>query len=244
MDPNDFLSSTFGVYVNGTMVDGDIQDGTAVPGSLDFNLTGDFLKFTPDEGAISSGDMVYIRLTDRIRDICANPLQTPPMGVKLFHFESSKNLQIKAGWSMISLPVIPESTLVSDLFPGAVVVYGYKKGIGYDRIKNEENMEAGKGYWILLTEETNYPLIGQCILNYNLTVYEDGWEMIGGCSYPAQASADSCDTGVIYRYVQGYGYQKVQESEALEPGQGYWIQLKDVKNQCTLMVEPSSPILY
>lgn len=237
-DPNDILSSTFSVYVNGTIVDGDIQGGTSVPGSIDFNLTGDILTFTPYEGTISDGDIVYIRLTDKIRDICANPLQTPPMGVKIFHFESTKNLQIKAGWSMISLPVIPESTLVQDLFPGAVVVYGYKKGIGYVRIEKWEKLEVGKGYWILLNEEKSYPLIGQCILNYNLIVYEDPWEMIGGCSYPAQASADSCNIGVIYGYVQGYGYQRVLESESLEPGQGYWIELKDVENQCTLMVEP------
>lgn len=67
-------------------------------------------------------------------------------------------MNISAGWNMISLPVIPYDAKISDLFPEAVVVYGYEKGLGYVRVKEHENMEVGDGYWILFHEDQNYTL--------------------------------------------------------------------------------------
>ena len=61
----------------------------------------------------------------------------------------------KAGWSMISLPVIPESPVISELFPEAVVIYGYEKEFGYKRIMEKEELEVGKGYWILFGNITD-----------------------------------------------------------------------------------------
>ena len=34
-----------------------------------------------------NGDIVFVRVTDRLNDVCANPVQTPPIGVKLFKFD-------------------------------------------------------------------------------------------------------------------------------------------------------------
>jgi len=54
---------------------------------------------------------------------------------------------------MVSLPVIPYNYSVSFLFPDAVVVYGYVKGVGYERVPVEENLDLGRVYWVLLNEE-------------------------------------------------------------------------------------------
>lgn len=48
------------------------------------------------------------------------------------------NIRLLAGWNLISLPLIPQSSLVSVLFPKAKVIYGYEKGIGYVRINDEK----------------------------------------------------------------------------------------------------------
>ena len=40
---------------------------------------------------------------------------------------------------------------------------------------------------------------------------------------------------MIYRYAQGTGYQRV--TGHLEPGEGYWILLKDVTDQAEMRVE-------
>lgn len=141
------------------------------------------------------------------------------------------------GWNMISLPVIQESLRVSDLFPQAVVIYGYEKGIGYVRVKKDEDLETGKGYWILINDAQTFILTGQSIQEYTLSVDGDGWYMIGGCISEAKASVDNGKIKVIYRYTQGVGYQRVLESESLMSGEGYWILLQNVIDQTRLKIE-------
>ncbi len=116
-------------------------------------------------------------------------------------------------------------------------MYSYENQVGYVRVTEDEELEVGRGYWILLDQNQNYLLTGQPVQSYTLLVYEDGWEMIGGCSYPAQASSDNSHIGVIYDYVQGLGYHRVVESESLVPGTGYWILFSNVMDQAELRVE-------
>jgi hypothetical protein len=137
------------------------------------------------------------------------------------------DLNLPKGWSMFSLPVLPANQVLSELFHEARVVYGYEKGVGYVRVKEPEELKGGKGYWILFEDAQNYLMTGQPIQEYPLSVIEGGWEMIGGCTSPAQASADNANIIVIYGYVPGTGYQRVLKSENLMPGKGYWICLSN-----------------
>jgi parallel beta-helix repeat protein/predicted outer membrane repeat protein len=146
------------------------------------------------------------------------------------------NMSLPAGWSMISLPLIPQNASVSSLFPDAVVVYCCEKGMGYERIKEEESVEVGKGHWILINEAKTYSITGEIIDEYDLSV-QDGWYMIGGCTYAAQASIDDGKIKVIYDYKQGVGYQRILESEKLKPGEGYWILFEEVTDQASLSVK-------
>jgi hypothetical protein len=137
------------------------------------------------------------------------------------------NMQLDAGWNMISLPVVPESLKLSDVFPGAMVVYGYDKKAGYVRIQENHPLQVGKGYWILLKEARTYTLTGESIPEYTYPV-ENGWYMIGGCSSSARASVtNGGDTVVIYGYVPGVGYQRLPAPYNLECGGGYWILLRN-----------------
>lgn len=147
------------------------------------------------------------------------------------------HMDLPGGWSMISIPLTPENASVSLLFPDAVVVYGFERGVGYERVPADGNLEAERGYWILFNAAQSYTLTGQPILNYTLQVDEDGWAMIGGCTSDAKALSVNCSIGVIYGYVQGTGYQRVSESETLKPGRGYWILLNNVMDQAELRVE-------
>jgi hypothetical protein len=61
--------------------------------------------------------------------------------------------------------------------------------------------------------------------------------MIGGCTWDARLTTDRCHAGVIYKYVTGTGYQRVQTSESLTPGQGYWILLDDVMDEAEIRVD-------
>lgn len=147
------------------------------------------------------------------------------------------NMDLPAGWSMISLPVKPNSLSASDVFPNAKVIYGYKKGTGYIRLGNDNKLEIGKGYWILFYEEQSLTLIGQPVCEYTFPVDQDGWCMIGGCSYPAYYTIDIGNVDVIYKYTQGIGYKRVSESDDLEPGKGYWILFSNIASQAEFHVE-------
>ncbi|MGA1841912.1 MAG: PQQ-binding-like beta-propeller repeat protein [bacterium] len=153
------------------------------------------------------------------------------------------NISIPAGWSMFSLPLKPGNASLSSLFPDAVVMYSYEKEKGYVRIRRGEDMEAGTGYWILLNGEKTLTITGEVVNQYNLTIQE-GWHMIGGCTFPAQPSVDDCKIKVIYGYNQGHGYQTILESEELKPGKGYWILLEDVEDRCELTIEITDPYIY
>jgi hypothetical protein len=146
-------------------------------------------------------------------------------------------MNLSAGWSMISLPVEPTDIKFSAVFPEAAVMFRYEKKSGYVRVQSNETLQVGTGYWILMYQDQNYRLIGQQITSYIKTVYSDGWEMTGGCTSEAKPSMYNCNIKEIYGYVPDIGYKHVFESESFLPGQGYWILLEGVADQCELIVE-------
>lgn len=153
--------------------------------------------------------------------------------IKIITYE----MNLPKGWSMISLPVLPEVTLTSELFPEAEVIYSYKRGAGYVRVKKEMGREVGRGYWIFLNEARKYTLIGMPISKYTISVYEDGWDMLGGCSSPAMALLDNGKISVIYEYVHGAGYKRIPETKKFDPGKGYWVLFSDIVGQANFSLD-------
>jgi hypothetical protein len=152
----------------------------------------------------------------------------------------TENVNLQAGWSLISLPVIPipnkRSRDATSLFPEAEVIYEYEKDVGYVLMTNEKEMERGKGYWIFLNEAKSSALTGYTTTNFTFSVNENGWYMIGGCLYAAKVSSNNCAIEVIYGFKSGFGYKRVLDSENLEPGIGYWILLKNVIDQAEITI--------
>ena len=149
-------------------------------------------------------------------------------------------MSFSTGWSMVSLPVTPLNPVLSSLFPDAIDVYSFKVGIGYEKVQDEETLEVKKGYWIFFNNDPNYQLSGDPVQGYTLSITEDGWVMIGGCTSDAEVSSNGCSIGVIYDYVPGVGYQQVLETENLMPKKGYWILLNDITGQAELSVKGES----
>lgn len=109
------------------------------------------------------------------------------------------------------------------------------QGVGYERVREDEDLLPGAGYWILLDQNQSYTLNGKPLNDYTLSV-ENGWYMIGGCISSARASVNIGSIIVIYIYAAGAGYQRVKDTEKLEPENGYWILFKGIINQAELKV--------
>jgi hypothetical protein len=128
---------------------------------------------------------------------------------KTFEFHLQK------GWNLISLPITPEDTDLTQLFPDYEAAFGYKNGAYYQ----VTNIIPGTGYWLKVPAQNIYSISGQPYPSYTIDL-SDGWHLIGGAFDEMTPEADS-SISVIYRYVNG-GYE---QAFILMPGFGYWVKI-------------------
>jgi hypothetical protein len=61
-------------------------------------------------------------------------------------------IPVADGWYMIGGCSLPAQNMVTN---GEIdVIYGYRQGVGYQRLLDSEPLERGKGYWILFSNTT------------------------------------------------------------------------------------------
>jgi len=125
------------------------------------------------------------------------------------------NLQLGAGWNMISLSVLPDdpmaSSVLSDVGFYQLVTWS---GTGY---VTASEFEAGHGYWLLVLEDTNVTISGDPVDWLNLTL-SPGWGMIGGLNSNVQAADVFPEFYQLVTWT-GTGYTP---ATVFEPGKGYW----------------------
>jgi len=87
--PGNLNASSFGVYQNATESGGDVTDeGIAVAGSGTFSNVNKALVYTPAAN-LPEDTQIHIRLTNDVRDVCGNGLQTGTSnGVTLSRFQT------------------------------------------------------------------------------------------------------------------------------------------------------------
>jgi len=167
--------------------------------------------------------------------IASNDPHTPNLAIPLRGFAAgsaaiTRHIDLPAGWSMVSLPVLPDDARVSIVFPGVVALYKYTTT--YELLGPHEELVVGKGYWIFLSEAHDYTLYGAPIERFTLPQCPPGWSMIGGCSCPATPSVQYGRIRAIAGFANGYRIRR--SGDSLEPGRGYWINLSE---QTTLSME-------
>lgn len=127
-------------------------------------------------------------------------------------------LNLKAGWNMVSFPVIPPDSNFSSIFSGV----GYYQivtwsGTSYVDVKTG-NARAGVGYWVLVLSDATVSIMGTPVESYELDL-PAGWSMIGSV---CDSTVDSADVfSGYYQLVSWSGTSYVTET-TLEPGKGYW----------------------
>jgi len=125
-------------------------------------------------------------------------------------------LELDAGWNMVSSPVIPEdpasASVLSDVGFYQLVTWS---GSSY---VVATSFEVGRGYWLLVLQDTNLTVTGIPLSEVSLTL-SPGWSMVGGPYSAVQASEVFSS---FYQMVSWSGTSYTISSEFV-PGMGYWV---------------------
>ena len=124
-------------------------------------------------------------------------------------------LQLKAGWNMVSLPVIPDDSTANTVMPPGVFFQLVTwSGTGY---VTASNFEAARGYWLLVLEDVNVTVFGEPVNSLSLSL-SPGWSMVGGPNSIVQSSEAFPGFYQLVTWT-GTGYTS---ATVFDPGKGYW----------------------
>jgi hypothetical protein len=135
----------------------------------------------------------------------------------------SLEIPLKAGWNMVSVPVMPADNSVGAVFPGVAAVYIWDPINKTYFVPSKVSPE--KGYWVAVTVDKAITVTGTAFTAWT-TAIEAGWNMIGSVVSSASiANPNDTPDGSV----QPFAYWWDPSSKAygmtttIEPGRGYWI---------------------
>jgi hypothetical protein len=153
-----------------------------------------------------------------------------------------EHIDLNIGWNLISLNLQPEdnniAAVLEDISDEVISVWAYENGSWqvYDPanpgFSDLTTMEAGKGYWINMSESGTLNVSGST--PSNSVEITTGWNLVGYNSENAQDIADALES-IDGQYISVWAYidgaWKVYDPEnpgfsdltTMLPGYGYWI---------------------
>jgi hypothetical protein len=128
------------------------------------------------------------------------------------------NMSLKAGWNMVSFPMIPRDARFSSVFSSAGFYEVFTwSGTSYVDGKNG-NATAGQSYWVLVLADTTIDITGALVESYEVDL-PAGWTMIGSIY------GDTVDAATVfpstYELLTWSGTSYATATK-IEPGRGYW----------------------
>jgi len=160
-------------------------------------------------------------------------------------------IPLHKGWNLISIPIMPKSSEVLEVLDS---ISGKYTGVytftdnkwSYMTYFNGEwfgdlyVIEHQKGYWINMKENVDLNISGYVLNNTNITL-NYGWNLIGCPSLSGKQLSEvlnQSDYTDVYTYntdwiysVEAYGTW-FGSLKTLNPGKGYWINMKENKTIC------------
>jgi hypothetical protein len=130
-------------------------------------------------------------------------------------------LSLKAGWNLVSVPVIPADTSVGTVFAGTEVVYAWDADTGTYYFPTE--VDPCRGYWVAVISDTVITVTGVPVSCLTCEV-KAGFNLIGSVICSLDFSAPDTDPA---GKVEGFSYRWDHDhyifSTTVEPGMGHWI---------------------
>jgi hypothetical protein len=213
-------------------------------GRIKFNYGAGNSNLSPTIG-ISGGDGSKYHLSSYDGNTQLNQVQTilfTPCG----HDGQSFTIPLDVGWNLISLPLAPENSSISQVISlihdGIESVWGYNAGAWQvyiptsPQMSNLEAMKTGYGYWVKTNQEgLRIQIKGE--LKTTPLALTNSWNLIGFHSLQSLAIEDALsdiegEVESVWGYKDGiwqtYSPQNpgFSDLEEIEPGRGYWVRVR------------------
>lgn len=206
-----------------------------IDGTATINWTGESVAPIPSKYSVMLLDSAGTAVADMRKtteySFAAESDVTYTFAVRVF-VAQNLSLHLNAGWNMVSFPVMPKNSSFSSIFSDV----GYSQvvtwsGTSYVDAKTG-NVEAGRGYWVLVLSETILNVTGGApVDNYECDL-PGGWSMVGSI-YNKTVDGETIFPD-YYQLVTWSGTSYVDAKPVgIEPGKGYW----------TLVLEPTHIIV-
>lgn len=140
----------------------------------------------------------------------------------------SAKVHYKAGWNLISLPVVPANGDLATLFADAerpVRAFRYLPDSGY---RQTTTLQFGVGYWIKFTRDDSVSIVGSMRRDFMLALsgMNGGWNCIGGTSgdvaFAAITQTPAGSVVTVYQYDPVRGYELIP-GDVMKSGRGFFI---------------------
>jgi len=145
------------------------------------------------------------------------------------------NIELKAGWNMVSVPVVGDSMSVDMVFPDAEVVYTWDPAT--KSYYMPDTIDPTRAYWVASLTDDTVMFTGTPVTGWEVQV-EQGWNMLGSI-YPAVVDfnepddePDSAVEGFTYSWdptAKSYTFK-----HSIDPTAGHWVAAVE---DCSLIVE-------
>ena len=193
----------------------------------------------------SAGDYsINLTVTDRhgASNTINKAITVCPLG------EDNYSLQLNTGWNLISLPLMPDDTDVLDVMNSLAgnwnSVWSYETGnwkrydlTGPDFLNDLTTIEPGKGYWLNMKSDDTLSLSGSEPTTKSISL-SAGWNLVSYNSLNSKSTTEAMNSvtgnwNSIWSYEAGIwkrydltGPDFLNDLTSLEPGKGYWIDMK------------------
>jgi len=147
----------------------------------------------------------------------------------------SHTWHLKAGWNMISLPVVPEDTSVETIFSEICYYVIYEWDAATEEYVDVYSLEPGKGYMIQVLQDVDVEISGSPVTGSTMEL-SAGWNLVGAF-YEDLAMGEVIIVSVDPADASGYPmddtYTIMTEGDTVVAGKGYWAYLEE---DCTVTV--------